>query len=159
MMNSHEQMMCEMQAYFFALSRDSFLCGSSFFISRFMNSELAKDLDNIDDPYNYISPNNSIKIMRESFPSLNLKEGDKYSIEVLKWIGYIYRAWAIIKKKSSSSLYKSFKSNQLLPLFDSFHTFSIEYCIDRLEELINEQKGNQLSDYEIYKAIKENRSV
>ena len=156
-MNSHEQMMCEMQADFFALSIDAFICSSPFFIARFMNSELAKNLDNIDDPYNYISPHNSIKIMTDAFPSLNFKEGDKYPSEVMRWIGYVYRAWSIIKKKSSASIYKELKSSDLLPLYDSFHTFSVEYCVDRLEELVNERKGHQMSDYDIYKAVKENR--
>ena len=56
MMNVHEQRMCEIQAEFFELSVDRFSCSSSLFVSRFMNSDIAKDLDAIDDPYNFISP-------------------------------------------------------------------------------------------------------
>lgn len=146
--------MCELQADLFALSSSRFSCGSSFFISRFMYSDLAKDLDNIDDPYNYISPNNMIDIMRKKYPSLNEKGGNKYPEQVLRWIGHIYRAYCIIKKQYSYKIYKLLKADKLLSLYDSFHTFSIDYCIERLDEIIQEEKpSNDENDYLIFKSI------
>lgn len=153
LMNKHEQRMCELQADFFELSVSSFPCGSSFFIAKFMQSPAAKELDNVDDPYNFSSPNNLIAYMKEEFPSLNKERGEQYPKSVLRWIGYIYRAWNIISKRTSSYLYKKMKANKLLSLYDSFHTFSPEYCVERLEEIVEEINKMQISDYEIYKRI------
>ena len=157
MMNVHEQRMCEMQSDFFELSLERFSCSSYLFISRFMNSELAKELDEIDDPYNLISPNNLITLMRINYPSLNEQEGDKIPKKVIRWIGYIYRAWSVIKKKESSYIYKMMKAQQMVSLYDSFHTFSVEYCVDRLEEITNQNNRVALSDYEVLKSIYESK--
>lgn len=153
MMNSHEQRMCEMQAEFFELSTYRFKSSSYLFVSRFMNSDIAKQLDKIDDPYNFISPNNLIDLMSFEYKSLTIMEGYKIPAKVMRWIGYIYRAWSILKKKESSAIYKMIKSQQMEALYDSFHTFSPEYCIERLEEIANENNKNITSDYEIFKRI------
>lgn len=151
-MNKHEQRMCELQADLFELSSLYFSCGSAFFIARFMQSPPAKELDNFDDPYNFTSPNNILSYMKEKYPTLNNKRGKQYPISILRWMGYAYRAWGIITRKSSYRLYKNMKVEKLLSLYDSFHTFSIEYCVERLDEIAFEKK-KELDDYEIYKRI------
>lgn len=157
MMTIHEQLMCELQADVFEQSTNRFKCGSSFFVSKFMYSELAKELDDIDNPYNYSSAESILNALEKEYPSLN-KEGDKkYSKESLRWLGYIYRAWSIIKHKHSSYLYKYTKAEQMFALYDSFHTFGVEYCVDKLEELANEIRPQPLTDeemYQLYKKIK-----
>ena len=151
-MTSHQQRICELQADFFEFSKDAFKCSSSIFISRFMNSDIAKELDNVDDPYNFISPHNLISIMREQYESLSTIKGNQYPKQVLRWIGYIYRAWCIITHKKSTSIYKDCPADKLLSLYESFHTFDIEYCIYRLEEIINENKP-KIDDYQIFRKI------
>lgn len=155
MMNNHEQRMCEMQGEFFELSVERFKCSSYKFISRFMNSDIAKRLDETDDPYNFISPNNLIASMKNNYPSLNEENGEKLSAKVIRWVGYIYRAYSIIKKRDSSSIYKSIKAQQMVALYDSFHTFSPEYCVDRLEDIVNENNQTILNDYEVFRQIYE----
>ncbi len=152
-MTIHEQRMCEEQGEFFALSFERLSCSSSYFVARFMNSDFAKSLDNIDDPYNFISPNTLITSMIEKYPSVIEQIGTKTPKAVLKWIGYIYRAYSIIKKTSSSNIYKDLKFEKMLSLYDSFHTFDPEYCVDRLEEIIKQTKPTPRSDYEIFKEI------
>ena len=152
-MNEHEQRMCELQACVFEHSIERFSCSSSFFIARFMNGANAKELDDIDNQYNYYSPNYILDALDSMYPSLNQKEGEKYSPSILRWIGYIYRAWSIISKRSSYDIYKYLKAEKLLSLYDSFHTFSAEYCVDRLEEIVNENKSQTKSDYEIFKEV------
>lgn len=152
-MTIHEQRMCEEQAIFFELSLKCFSCSSSYFVARFMNSDIASELDNIDDPYNFISPNNLITAMANKYPSLNEQEGIKASEKAIKWIGYIYRAYAIIKKTSSSKTYKDLKFEKMVSLYDSFHTFDPDYCVDRLEEIIKQAKPVVKTDYEIFKEI------
>ena len=151
-MTNHEQKMCEAQSEFFELSIDNFSCSSALFISRFMNSDIAKELDNVDDCYNFISPNNLIYVMKNQYDSLTTTSGNKYPRTVLKWIGYIYRAWALIKKRSSSSIYKDIPANKMVSLYDAFHTLSVENCVDRLEEISNQDKPKN-DDYQIFKQI------
>ena len=154
MMNAHEQRMCEMQGEFFALSTKRFSCGSALFISRFMYSELAEELDQVDDPYNFISPNNLISTMASRYPGLSNEQGTLMTEKVMHWMGYIYRAWSIIKHKESSWIYKRMKAERMAALYDTFHTFSPEYCVDRLEQIVNENSSPVLSDYEVYKQIR-----
>ena len=122
-----------------------------------MHSEITKELDNTDDPYNYYSPNCVLDALESAYPSLKSYQGDKYPTHLIRWIGYIYRAWSIIKKIDSSEIYKLFKAERMYSLYDSFHTFGIDYCVDRLQGMINEIIGQQKSDYEIFKEIMNNR--
>ena len=154
MMNEHEQRMCEIQGEFFALSAKRFSCSSALFISRFMYSELAKELDRVDDPYNFISPNNLISSMATLYHGLSKEHGTHMTEKVMRWIGYTYRAWSIIKHKESSWIYKRMKAERMWALYDAFHTFSPEYCVDQLEQIVNENDNPVLSDYEVYKRIR-----
>ena len=151
-MNIHEQRMCELQGTFFEFSFDRFSCGSAYFISRFMYSDLAKELDVIDDPYNFISPNNMVTIMKSLYPSLSNERGIKYPPNVLRWMGQVYRAFNIIKKQSSDKIYKCINAEKLLSLYDVYHTFSLEQCVDRLDEIIKESKPD-IDDREIFRQI------
>ena len=152
-MNEHEQRMCELQASIFESSIKRFSCSSSFFIARFMNGVNAKELDDIDNHYNYYSPNYILDALNYLYPSLNQKNGDKYSPSVMRWIGYVYRAWSIIAKRSSYDIYKLLKAEKLLSLYDSFHTFGVEYCVERLEEIVNSSIIEAKNDYEIFKEV------
>ena len=155
-MNGHEQMMCELQAEAFELSVEIFKCGSALFISRYMNSDIAKKLDKTNDPYNYSSPNTLITTMATLYRSLNESDGEKYPQKVMHWIGYIYRAYTLITKNTSSNIYKIIKAEKMLSLYETYHTFSPEYCVDRLKELAKESII-KLDDYEVYKQIREQK--
>ena len=155
-MNGHEQMMCELQAEAFELSVAIFKCGSALFISRYMNSDIAKKLDKTNDPYNYSSPNTLITTMATLYRSLNERDGEKYPKKVMHWIGYIYRAYTLITKNTSSNIYKIIKAEKMLSLYETYHTFSPEYSVDRLKELTKESII-KLDDYEVYKQIREQK--
>ena len=153
-MTDHDERMCELQADVFELSAERFSCGSEYFASRFMHSQAAKRLDNVRDLYNYSTPETLLLEMAFAYPSLDSKKGKKLPSHVLRWIGYVYRAFCIEKKWFSADLYKELKAEELYGLYDSFHTFSVEYCVGRLFDLIIERRGGQKSDYEIYRAIR-----
>ena len=154
MMTPHEQRLCEAQAELFALSVQKFPCGSAFFVSRFMYSDSAKRLDKNDDPYNYVTADALLAAMEAAYPSLQEKRGEPIPEKVMKWMGYMYRAWNIIKRKGSPSIYKAIKAERMVSLYDSFHTFSPEYCVDQLEQLAQEGRGPVLSDYEVFRKIR-----
>lgn len=153
MMNEIELNSCENQGTFFELSVSSFKAGSALFISTYMYSIFAKELDNLDDGYNFISPHNLINLMKDEYIVLSKKKGNKYPKEVMRWIGYIYRAYVILKHRNSSFIYKEINAEKMLELYESYHTFDVNYCVDRLEELISEKKP-VLSDYEVFKRIR-----
>lgn len=47
---------------------------------------------------------------------------------------------------------KDINADKMFSLYDVFHTFDVEYCVDRLEELVKEQNDKKVDDYEIFKA-------
>ncbi len=157
MMTTHEQLMCELQADVFEKSLNIFNCSSSFFISKFMYSDIAKQLDDIDNPYNYLSLESILLSLERQYPSLNKSGEEKYTSQVLRWLGYIYRAWAILKHHKTSYIYKYMKADKMVGLYDSFHTFGVEYCVDRLEELLLENNPHFLNDDEVYSLFKKMR--
>ena len=153
-MNTHEERMCELQADIFELSADRFPCSSLFFISRYMRSDVAKQFDNIDDDYNYISIEEAFDSLEKAYPSLKKESDKKIPYPVLRWIGYIYRCYCIRKRKKSLWLYKELKTEKLLVLYEAFHTFDPDDCVDRIEEIILQNKPAKSSDYEIFRAIR-----
>lgn len=157
MMTSHEQMMCELQADVFEESINKFMCSSSFFIARFMYSDVALELDEVDNPYNYLSKESVFRSLEKDYPSLNKEGEEKYSSSAIRWIGYIYRAWTIIKHHKQSFIYKYMKADKMLALYDSFHTLGVEYCVDRLEELLREKRKLPSTYEEAYALFKKMR--
>ena len=153
-MNDHEERMCELQAEAFESSESRFPCGSAKFAEHFMRSEVAKLLDDTQNEYNYLSVEEIFLNLERSYPSLSCKKGKKIPSPVMRWIGYVYRCYCIRKKKPSSWLYKEIKVEKMLSLYDSFHTFDPDYCVDRIEEIILVNHPRLQSDYEVYKAIR-----
>lgn len=155
-MKIYEQRLCEKQGKLFEESASLFPCSSPYFIRCYMNSHVAKEQDIAS--VTYEAPNADLPSLKSAlqndYPSLLEKEGRHYSAQVLHWMGYIYRAWVILTRRPSSFIYKSMKAEDLLPLYDSFHTFDPEYCVKRLQEIVEEKEGPALSDYEVYKRIK-----
>lgn len=135
-MKDFDYRMCELQADIFERSLEAFECSSPFFIATYMNSTKAEDLDDKNDNYNYCSVNSAIRTLENECPALQIKGNIKYPAPVIRWIGYIYRAWSIITDKTSSQLFNQMNDEVLVGLYDTFHTFGIEYCIARLEELV-----------------------
>ncbi len=154
MMDISTQIMCELQSEVFAESISRYGASSLYFIMRYMNSEVTKNMDNKNDYYNYYSKAYIFSELEKEYPSLlTKKEGNKIPLPVMKWIGYIYRAWSYLQDKDSSRLYKFLKAERLVSLYNTYHTFGIDYCIERLEELV-EQDRPQMSDFERFKEIK-----
>lgn len=153
-MTTHEERMCELQADFFEQSKAHFPCSSAKFVERFMRSQVAKQLDNTHDDYNYLSVGEVFSSLEESYPSLKEGHGNQFPTHVLRWMGYIYRCFCIRKKRPSLLVYKKIKTDSLFALYDSFHTFDPDYCVDRIEEIILQREPTPKSDYEVYREIR-----
>jgi hypothetical protein len=105
-----------------------------------MYSEVAEHLD---------SPYNKLQWMGEEYLMDELKDekkldtdGEKYSPEVLYWIGYLYRYWACTRGEKSKRIYRQAPAKTMKRNYMAFHTFDPEVAIDDLIE-IHQQRQKQ----------------
>lgn len=72
-----------------------------------------------------------------AYPSLRKRGGEKYQKAELEWMGYTYRAWSIITGRKSKDLVRLIKPSKMRQLYLTFHTFGMDYCVERLEEMVS----------------------
>ena len=122
--------LCDIQGRLFELSKD---LGSETFIRAFMTSEVARHLDS---PYNKLQWMGEEYLLEELMDEKNIsKDGEKYSSDVLYWIGYLYRYWACSRQESSKKIYQQAPARLLKQNYLIFHTFDPELAIDDLKEM------------------------
>ena len=136
-MDSIRLKLCDIQGRMFERST---AYASEDFIRDFMNSEVAEHLD---------SPYNKLQWMGEEYLMDELKDekkldtdGEKYSPEVLYWIGYLYRYWACTRGEKSKRIYRQAPAKTMKRNYMAFHTFDPEVAIDDLIE-IHRQRQKQ----------------
>lgn len=136
-MDSIRLKLCDVQGRMFERST---AYASEDFIRDFMNSEVAEHLD---------SPYNKLQWMGEEYLMDELKDekkldtdGEKYSPEVLYWIGYLYRYWACTRGEKSKRIYRQAPAKTMKRNYMAFHTFDPEVAIDDLIE-IHQQRQKQ----------------
>ena len=136
-MDSIRLKLCDIQGRMFERST---AYASEDFIREFMNSEVAEHLD---------SPYNKLQWMGEEYLMDELKDekkldtdGEKYSPEVLYWIGYLYRYWACTRGEKSKRIYRQAPAKTMKRNYMAFHTFDPEVAIDDLIE-IHQQRQKQ----------------
>ena len=136
-MDSIRLKLCDIQGRMFERST---AYASEDFIRDFMNSEVAEHLD---------SPYNKLQWMGEEYLMDELKDekkldtdGEKYSQEVLYWIGYLYRYWACTRGEKSKRIYRQAPAKTMKRNYMAFHTFDPEVAIDDLIE-IHQQRRKQ----------------
>ena len=136
-MDSIRLKLCDIQGRLF---EHSTAYASESFIRDFMNSKVAEHLD---------SPYNKLQWMGEEYLIDELKDektldtdGEKYSPEVLYWIGYLYRYWACTRGEKSKRIYRQAPAKTMKRNYMAFHTFDPEVAIDNLIE-IHQQRQKQ----------------
>lgn len=136
-MDSIRLKLCDIQGRMFERST---AYASEDFIRDFMNSEVAEHLD---------SPYNKLQWMGEEYLIDELKDekkldtdGEKYSPEVLYWIGYLYRYWACTRGEKSKRIYRLAPAKTMKRNYMAFHTFDPDVAIDDLIE-IHQQRQKQ----------------
>ncbi len=136
-MDSIRLKLCDIQGRLFERST---AYASEGFIRDFMNSKIAEHLD---------SPYNKLQWMGEEYLIDELKDekkldtdGEKYSPEVLYWIGYLYRYWACTRGERSKRIYRQAPAKTMKRNYMAFHTFDPDVAIDDLIE-IHQQRQKQ----------------
>jgi hypothetical protein len=134
-MDSIRLKLCDIQGRLFERST---AYASEGFIRDFMNSKVAEHLD---------SPYNKLQWMGEEYLIDELKDektlavdGEKYSPEVLYWIGYLYRYWACTRGEKSKRIYRQAPAKTMRRNYMAFHTFDPDVAIDDLIEIYQQRQ-------------------
>lgn len=125
--------MCSYQATLFEMSIESTDCSSKIFIRRFMNSELAKRMDNAGFMFDSLDIPDAIKEVEAQYGASSYGI-EKFNAEELHWIGYLYRYWAYVSEKSSKQIYKFIKPEQLRKLYFPYHSLDPLQAIERITD-------------------------
>ena len=134
-MDSIQLKLCDIQGRLFERST---AYASEGFIREFMNSEVAEHLD---------SPYNKLQWMGEEYLLDELKDektlgidGERYSPEVLYWIGYLYRYWVCTRGERSKRIYRQAPAKTMKRNYMAFHTFDPDVAIDDLIEIYRQRQ-------------------
>ena len=145
--DSDGRALCKLQAQAFEMSL-GLSCASAVFVRRFMNSDVARRMDN----EGFLSESNSPEgIVTEVEAQYGKSDygSVKYGVEELHWMGYLYRYWACSFGMSSRAVYKIVGASELRSLFFAYHSLDPEQAICH----IMESKGIELDDDPIEKGV------
>ena len=149
-------LLCNLQATTFEMSIETESISSEVFIRRFMNSQVAKDLDNESALQTSIQPQTIFDRLEEQYGSSNYGSV-KYSKNEIYWIGYIYRYFSYTYELSSVRVYNTIKPRELRELFVPYHSMDPSQAIERILEaknLIFDEKKELERQYNIFKKIR-----
>ena len=128
--------LCDIQGRLFERSTEY---ASEGFIRDFMNSEVAAHLDS---PYNKLQWMGEEYLLEELKDEKNLdQEGEKYNLEVLYWIGYLYRYWSCSRNVSNKKIYRQAPARTMKRNHMMFHTLDPGMAIDDLIEIYRQREG------------------
>lgn len=149
-------LLCEIQAKAFELSATAQDTSSEVFIRRFMNSDAAKQLDNLAVLQSNLQAADLLHLIDEEYGKSEYGSV-KYSSNELYWIGYLYRYYSYTYRKTSRQVYKIVKPKELRGLFLPYHTMDPAQAIDRILEakgVACEGTDEEKRQLEIYKKIR-----
>ena len=160
-MNKDGLLLCELQATAFENSADKIDSSSEIFIRRFMNSKIARRLDNESILESNIQANDILQMVNEEYGVSNYGS-IKYTHNELYWIGYVYRYFAITYELTSVQVYRIVKPKELRSLFLPYHTMDPSQAIERILEakglLLNENMELE-RQYKIFKRIRQSNDM
>ena len=149
-------LLCELQAKTFELSLSEQGTSSEIFIRRFMNSNIAKELDNASILQTNLQAKDILERIDEEY-GVSEYGSVKYTANELYWIGYIYRYYSYTYGRSSRQVYKTVKPKELRGLFLPYHTMDPAQAVDRILEakgLVYDAVQEEERQYGIYKRIR-----
>ena len=129
---------------------------SEIFVRRFMNSKMAKEMDNQSMLQNNLQAKDILDRIDEEYGKSDYGSV-KYTKNEMYWIGYLYRYFAYTYNMSSIQVYKIVKPKELRGLFLPYHTMDTAQAIDRIIEakgIAIDSADEEKRQYEIYKCIR-----
>lgn len=149
-------LLCDLQARTFEKAIDCTSVSSEIFIRRFMNSAIAKEMDNESILYSNIYEKDILDMIEEQYGDLEYGSV-KYSYNEMFWIGYLYRYFCYTYGLTSIQVYKIVKPKELRGLFGAYHTMDTAQAIERILEakgMLIDEKAELKRQYEIFKRIR-----
>ena len=129
-MDNIQLKLCDIQGRLFERST---AYASEDFIRSFMNSEVAEHLDSTYNKLQWMGEEYLLEELKDE-KSLSM-DSEKYSPEVLYWIGYLYRYWACSRSEKSKKIYRKAPAKTMKRNYLAFHTLDPDIAIDDLEEI------------------------
>ena len=135
-LNSIEIMLCQKQAKIFEMSIDKASCSSPIFIRRFVHSSIAKLMDDKVYLFTFQADSDAFSILDDEFGETRYGK-EKYSPDLMFWIGYIYRCISIKYNLSTKAVYKLFGAREIVKYYNICHTYDIVDAAQRMMESIS----------------------
>ncbi len=139
MVESLKTMLSDMQGKIFEMSRVKGYDSESF-ISAFMTSQIADDLDADFNHMQWAGKEYVMDRIERELKEKLIKGGEVYDTETLYWTGYVYRQWHYYTGETSKDIYKQAKAKRMRSIYYPYHTMSVEMAIDRIKEANLEKK-------------------
>lgn len=130
-------------------------CSTGIFVRRFIHSDLLKKLDANNPVLVSLEVNEGIKSITEQFGETDYGK-DKYSAEVMFWMGYMYRYIAYTREVSSKFVMDLWDYKKMNDLYYSFHTQDTEWCVRSMLEMINFTEDVFDNNYRLKQLIEKN---
>ena len=145
--DSLELKICSYQAVLFENSIEKTECSSAIFIRRFMNSDIAKRMDSFGFIFDSLDVTDAISEVENQYGK-SAYGTEKFSVEEMHWIGYIYRYWAYVTDKSSKQIYKIIKPEKMRKLYFPYHSLDPVQVIERIKESTEPEAQMEIDDIE-----------
>ena len=155
-MNKDGLLLCDLQAKAFEMAVDFAQVSSEVFIRRFMNSNVAKAMDNESVLQTNIHEKDILNMIEEQYGKSEYGSV-KYTHNEMFWIGYIYRYFCYTYEMTSIQVYKIVKPKELRGLFPAYHTMDSAQAIERILEakgLLIDEETELKRQYEIFKKVR-----
>ena len=155
-MNRDGLLLCDLQAKAFEIAVDFAQVSSEVFIRRFMNSNVAKAMDNESVLQTNIHEKDILNMIEEQYGKSEYGSV-KYTHNEMFWIGYIYRYFCYTYEMTSIQVYKIVKPKELRGLFPAYHTMDSAQAIERILEakgLLIDEETELKRQYEIFKKVR-----
>ena len=154
-------LLCEIQGKTFEISIENYTTGSEVFMRRFMNSQVAKEFDDLSILDTNIYEKDIMIRLDEEYGVSNYGKV-RYTKNEMFWIGYMYRYFSYTYKKTSRQVYKIIKPKELRGLFLPYHTMDPAQAIERILEAKGLPVNGEMTieqQYMVFKRIRLERQL
>ena len=138
-MDSLQLKLCDIQGRLFELSAQQGY-DSEKFVPFFMASNVAKSLDSKYNRMQWAGEEYLLEELVSESDGRLIQTGHTFSVEVMYWIGYIYRYWHYYKKEASAKIYRQANLKTMKRNYMMFHTMDPELAIDDLIEIKRQKR-------------------
>ena len=149
-------LLCKIQGTIFENSLKKTNTSSEIFIRRFMLSNIAKEFDSKAYLDSSITKDEVFELIDDEYGESSYGK-NKYSGEVLYWIGYLYRYFSYTYELTSKQVYRYVKPKELNGLYLAYHSFDCVQAIERILEAKNISFDADEQNKRLLKIIKDTR--